>query len=207
MLGLAESTKIVIYHGAMIPFRALDKLIQSTQFFDPDVVLVLMGEQGEYFRTVLAPLLHDGRFKSKVFALPFVPPEAVSPFVASADLGVVIYQNVNLNNYYCAPMKLYEYLMLQIPIAGCDFPPISELLREYPVGVTFDPADSVSIAAAINFYFRKTDAEYAKTMDALKRARDRFSWEEEGSKWTDLVSSVLASSNSRDIVAATREIS
>lgn len=195
-LGLPASTRIVLYHGAMIPFRALDNLIQSAALFDPDVALVLMGQPGEYFKSVLAPILEQDQLRTRVFTLPFVTPEEVAPFVASADLGVVIYENVNLNNYYCAPMKLYEYLMMRVPFVGSDFPEIADLVREYQVGFTFNPADPVSIAEAVNSYFRKNDAERAEISEALARARTQFSWENEGWKW--LTSLRLATKAERD---------
>lgn len=186
-LGLGPSTRLVLYHGAMIPLRALDKLVCSAQHFDSDIALVLIGEQGPYFKETLAPLTQAPELRDRVYTLPYVPPDEVSAYVASADLGVVIYENVNLNNYLCAPTKLYEYIMMQIPFIACDFPGINELLREYNVGFPFNPDDQRSIALAVNTYFRMDDHERERVSEALGIARRDLNWERESLKWTALL--------------------
>lgn len=181
-LQIDEGVRLVLYHGAMIPFRALDMLLQSVQHFDPAIALVLIGEQGDYFQEVLAPLLRRPGLRGRILALPHVPHDQIASYVSSADLGVVIYDRSNLNNYFCAPMKLYEYVMAGVPIVGCNFPEIVEFLRDYPVGYAFDPSDARSIAESINAVFRRDEGERAKTRQILEEASARFTWEREGDK-------------------------
>lgn len=190
-LGLPLSTRLILYHGAMIPLRALDKLVRSAQYFDPDIALVLIGEQGSYFKKTLAPLAEASGVRDRVYFLPFVPPDEVSAYVASADLGVVIYENVNLNNYLCAPTKLYEYVMLQVPFIACDFPGIAEIRREYNVGFPFDPDDEQSIARAVNQYFAMDSSERDRVTERLAVARQDLNWERESLKWTELLGRVI----------------
>ncbi|MFC2023737.1 glycosyltransferase, partial [Chloroflexota bacterium] len=105
VLGLAESVRIVLYHGALIAHRALDNLVRSVTLFDEGIALVLIGEQSAYLQEVLIPLLSVERVEERVHFLSYVRPDEIAPYVASADLGIVIYENVNLNNYLCAPTK------------------------------------------------------------------------------------------------------
>jgi glycosyltransferase involved in cell wall biosynthesis len=103
-------------------------------------------------------------------------------YVASADLGVVIYRNINLNNYLCAPTKLYEFVMVGVPVVVSDFPELAAFLDEFPAGRTFDPEQPVSIAAAVNAFFRADEVEHLRCKQALERARRIFTWEQEGQK-------------------------
>lgn len=148
LLDLPQTTRVVLYFGALIPYRALDKLVQSAALFEKNTVLVIIGEQGEYFKGVLEPLYFANGLQNRVFFLPYIAHDEISNYVASADLGIVIYENVNLNNYLCAPLKLYELIMMRVPVAACNFPEITELFEKYPVGVTFDPQEPMSIAKA-----------------------------------------------------------
>jgi glycosyltransferase involved in cell wall biosynthesis len=162
VLGLPNSVHIVLYHGALIPYRALDNLIRSAAFFRDGIALVLIGEQGSYYHDVLEPLCHREPASNRIFCLPHMSPDEISSYVASADLGVVIYENVNLNNYLCAPLKLYEYVMMRVPVAMCEFPELRNFLGQYPVGVMFDPDDPLSIAQAVNNYFTGSGKHLSK---------------------------------------------
>lgn len=186
-LGLSESVHVVLYNGALIPYRSLDKLIESAAHFEPDIVLVMIGEQGSYFREILEPICATNQLRGRVFFLAYIPPNEISPYVAAADLGIVIYENINLNNYLCAPTKLYEFMMMKVPVATCNFPELVELFKQYPVGITFDPHDPMSIAKAINSFFTKNRDELATMQSALERARENFTWEKESLKWLALL--------------------
>jgi glycosyltransferase involved in cell wall biosynthesis len=190
VLDLPDSVRIVLYHGALTPHRALDVLLKSAALFAPDIVLVLVGEQGDYFREVLSPLREKEHLHDRVLFSPFVPPDEIGPYVASADLGIVIYENINLNNYLCAPTKLYEFIMMGVPVAACNFPELVEFLEQYPIGPTFDPRDPGSIASAINAFFSEDASARPEVQIAVERARQRFTWEQESLKWLDLLNSL-----------------
>jgi glycosyltransferase involved in cell wall biosynthesis len=177
-LRLPAGTRVVLYHGALIPGRGLEQLVRAARYFDPHTVLVMIGEQGEFFEQVLAPLFARERLAERVFFLPYVDPDQVMRYVASADLGVVIYRNTNLNNYLCAPTKLYEYLMAEVPVVVSAFPEMLDVLSEYPVGRAFDPEAPTSIAAAVNSVL----GEGGDRRQAFERARHRFTWETESQK-------------------------
>jgi len=178
-LGLSSQTRIVVYHGALIEGRALDNLVASARAYDDDIALVMIGQQTRYSETVLECLAGSGDPGRRVHFIPFIEPDLVLDYVASADLGVVIYQNINLNNYLCAPTKLYEYLMVRLPVVVSAFPEMLDLLGQFPVGRAFDPDDASSIAAAVNAFFRTRDEHRDELDAALAQARRHFTWEHE----------------------------
>lgn len=181
-LHLHVDTRIVVYHGGMVPGRALEELIQAASYFDEDIVLVMIGEPIAFFRDVLEPLWRMEGLQNRVVFLPYMPYSEVMQYVAGADLGVVIYKNINWNNYLCAPTKIYEYIMADVPFVAANFPEIERLLAEYPVGLTFDPDEPQSIAKAINMFFVLTAAEREEITFHLRQARRRFTWEAESQK-------------------------
>ena len=162
-----------------MPGRSLDLLIQSVQFFNPNIVLVFIGELNEYYRQVLLPEVEKNDLSEKVYFIPYIQPDQIMPYVVSADLGMVIYKNTNLNNYYCAPTKFYEYIMAEVPVIACNFPEILFTLQQYKIGLTFDPDDPKSIAQAVNQFLRLNEQEISEIKQNLKKARDRYTWENE----------------------------
>ena len=172
--------------------RCLDKLLISSKMFLKNQILVIIGNQNEYFKSVLEPIYISERLEKKVYFIPHVPISEIMSYVASADLGVVIYKNMNRNNYYCAPTKLYEFTMAKVPIAACNFPEIEDFLYEYPLGVTFDPEDPTSIANAINFYFSSGEADNEYHEEIFRHARQRLNWENESAKYINLIKCLLS---------------
>ncbi len=189
-LRLPSSARIVLYHGAFMPGRALEELIRSAHYFEEGTVLVLIGEQNEYFHQELRPLQQSENLEDKVFFLPWIPQKELMLYVASSDLGVVIYRNINLNNYLCAPTKLYEYIMARVPVVASDFPELVNFLKEYPVGLTFNPDDPSSIARAINEFLEAECEGRVQIERSLDLARERFNWEFESQKLSSLFHSL-----------------
>jgi glycosyltransferase involved in cell wall biosynthesis len=190
-LQLPPSSRIVLYHGALVPGRALEELIVAARGFRESVVLVIVGQQIPFYHDVLEPLWWSEGLQRKVFFLPHVSFDNVMGYVASADLGVVIYRNINLNNYYCAPTKVYEYMMADVPFVACNFPEMQRLLEDYKVGLTFDPDDPSSIAGAVNTFFELDGRQRAEMQRDLRRARERFNWETESQKLVRLLQSLV----------------
>jgi glycosyltransferase involved in cell wall biosynthesis len=181
-LELPAGSRILVYHGGLLPGRALEELIQAASSFEQGTVLVMIGEPIAFVREVLEPLRYKEGVQNRVFFLPYMPYSEVMKYVASADLGVVIYKNINWNNYLCAPTKVYEYIMAELPFVGAKLPEIERLFMEYPVGLAFDPSEPRSIARAINGFFALTAAERNAMALHLQRARQRFTWEAESQK-------------------------
>lgn len=181
-LHLPPGCRTVIYHGSYLIGRALEALVQSAADFDEGIVLVMIGEQNAFYRDVLEPLCRKHALTGKVLFLPHMRFREVMSYVASADLGVVIYKNTTLNNYYCAPTKLYEYVMARVPFIGSNFPEIERFLAGHPVGLTFDPDSAQSIAATVNRFFAFSPCERQAVADNLQAARQRYTWEIESTK-------------------------
>jgi glycosyltransferase involved in cell wall biosynthesis len=206
-LGLPVSTRVVLYHGTFMPGRALEHLLLSARAFDTGTVLVMIGAENDFFQEVLHPLYRTEHLEHRVFFIPFLPPDEVQRYVASADLGVVIYRNINLNNYFCAPTKLYEFLMAGVPVVLSHFPEMLEFLEEYPVGAAFDPEDPMSIAVAVNGVLRAGPVETQLRTDAVQHARTHFTWERESHKLLEVFATpgstdhVIAHANEGDAVA------
>lgn len=186
-LSLDDTVKIVLYHGNLTQGRALETLLQSMEFLDNHIVLVIIGEKNSYYYNNLEPIWQSLRLSGKVFFLPYIEHDQIMNYVASADLGVVIYKNINLNNYYCAPTKLYEYIMADIPVVACDFPELQIMFQQFQIGFLFDPDEPESIANAINQFFLLDMDQRNKIHQNLVLARKQFNWENEGSKLVTVI--------------------
>jgi len=111
--------------------------------------------------------------------LPRVPYEEVAPYTASADMGILLYRNDCRNNYYCAPNKLFEYMMMGLPVIAPDFPGIVPLVEGGEIGLCVDPASPAAIAAAVNRLARDPMARQRMKVNALRLSSERYNWQVE----------------------------
>ncbi len=179
VLGLRDDSPLVLYQGGFSPNRGLENLLTAVALL-PSVKLVMMG----FFRIEadLRRLCEDlDLLGTRVFFLPPVSQEDLLSWTASADVGVIPYQSVGLNNYYSLPNKLFEYLGAGIPVAVSNLPELARVVDTCKVGYTFDPDDPQDIARAIR---RITgDSAHLEELKARVRvARERFRWQIEERK-------------------------
>jgi hypothetical protein len=97
---------------------------------------------------------------------------------AGADVGVIPYRNVGLNNFFTSPNKLFEYCAAGVPVAASRFPELSKVV-EGPAGRT----DVRSGRPGQHRRGRPRDRGRSGRAGALSRERGRaaagFSWERE----------------------------
>jgi glycosyltransferase involved in cell wall biosynthesis len=182
-LGLTDDrVPIILYQGGFIAGRGLDNLVLAVAHLEKGV-LVLMGWgplEGK-----LKSLVREKELEQRVYFTEPVAPDQVVYYAMSASVGVVIYQNTGLNNYYATPNKLYEYIHAGLPVVSSDFPALKEIVEGYGLGYTFDPEEPESIVAAINFIL--ADEHWYDTMkkNALEAAKI-FNWENESKKLLEI---------------------
>jgi glycosyltransferase involved in cell wall biosynthesis len=152
-------------------------------------VLVFVGSPSSFSKDVLKKLVSMHGLERRVFFQPAVDSMKLVHYIASADIGVVIYKNSCRNNYLCAPNKLFEYCMAGLPSIGCDFPPVRRVAEKYGVTMLFDPEDPASIAAAANSFI-KNEVGYIAAKTATATVAAECTWECEESKLIELYNSL-----------------
>jgi glycosyltransferase involved in cell wall biosynthesis len=186
--GETGNRKIVLYQGGLSPGRGIENLVGAAEYFRDHIILILFG-QGPLKEDLIQQVYRRG-FEKKVFFHDYVPYSDLLDYTASADAGVITYQNTCLNNYYCAPNKLFEYVAAGLPVAACHFPELEHFVKEYGIGRLFDPDDPVSIAAAINGIF-ESETEYERMKQNTARVRENFNWAAEAKKLLNIYDELL----------------
>jgi len=187
----AETTgnrKIVLYQGGLSPGRGIENLVGAAEYFRDDIVLVLLG-QGP-LKEDLIRQVHGRGLEKKVHFHDYVPYGELLDYTASANAGLITYRNTCLNNYHCAPNKLFEYVSVGLPVAACHFPELEHVVNEYGIGRLFDPEDPISIADAVNGIF-ESEIEYAKMKHNTAQVRVQFNWATEAKKLLNIYDELL----------------
>jgi len=183
-----STTKVVLYHGVYLPDRGLEQLIESAQYLERgEIVLRGFGPLEDQLRALVQE-------KGLEKLVSFAPPVAVAELIkaaSEADIGVIPYVPVSLNNRFCLPNKLFEYMMAGLAIAGSDLPELRRIILGHDLGVVFNPEDPQDIARALNELLADEASLDKMRRNVYVASKTLFNWDQEGQKLLRLYDSVL----------------
>jgi glycosyltransferase involved in cell wall biosynthesis len=180
-LNLNDNQKLLLYSGGITFSRGLDRVIESLASLD-DLFFVMMGPGKEEFKNYLKAVAVKHGVSHRVSFFGPVPSKEVSAYAASADVGITSTENLCINNYYCAPNKLFEYIQGGLPVVASNFPDLKNIVEKNDIGITCDISDPQEIAKAVNKVFNK----YHTYLNNVKKIQNTYCWENEELKLTKL---------------------
>jgi len=182
-LGLPDDVPLVLYQGGLIPGRSLVRLVAATASVDR-LHLVIQGAGPQLDAMRAAALKADA--SDRVHFTGQVSPGELHSYACGADIGVVIYENTSLNNFYAAPNKLWAYMMAGLPVVASDFPGLHDVVVGEEIGKVFDPADQGSIARAIASVLGSDEQRLEMGRRARQLAEERYNWQVESKRFLSM---------------------
>jgi glycosyltransferase involved in cell wall biosynthesis len=180
--GIPRAAPVILYHGLLSSNRGLERLCEAILepgLEDAHVALLGFGQHREQFRD----LAGQRRFGGRIHLLDPVPPAELIPWVASADVGAMVFPRATLNLYLSTPNKLFECLAAGVPVVASDFPAMRRIVMDDPLGplgAVCEPSLVQDVARAL----RDIVGLDAQAHDELRRrctsaAHERWNWESE----------------------------
>lgn len=180
-LKRGQKAKVVLYHGVLAKDRGLENVVLACRQLREGVQVVIRGEGPIEGRLrELARGLENCAFEKPV------PVHEVISKAAEADVGIVTYLPITLNNLYASPNKLFEYLQAGLPVVGSDLPFIKKIVVENNLGLVFNPKDPKDIARTVNLITQ--DGVHDEFRLNVQKVKERFSWENESHKLLEAIS-------------------
>jgi glycosyltransferase involved in cell wall biosynthesis len=173
--------KVALYQGVYAIHRGLENLIRACAFLRKDITLVLRGygPSENELRQIAGP------FKNCRFENPVRTEDAIPVAASTADIGIVPYIPVNMNNYLASPNKLFEYIQAGLPVVGSDLPFLRKIIVGNKIGYVFDPRRPCDIARAINMATRDDALQVLRKN--LQKIQKQYSWTEEQGKLVEII--------------------
>ncbi len=149
--GLGLDTKILLYQGGYAEHRGLYTLVDAAGYLPDGWVIVFMGWgkiEDKLRERAAANGGHNIQF------IPPAPQEELLNWTVGASLGIIPYENVSMNHYYCTPNKLWEYPAASVPVLCSPFPELKAVIDEFDAGWLLsdpiEPKEIGDIVAGIN---------------------------------------------------------
>jgi len=120
-----------------------------------------------------------------------VPQAELLYWTASADAGIIPYQPVDLNHWFCSPNKLFEFVQSRLPIIANDLPYLRDVITTDGVGLVADMNSLDALSTAINSMFDPVAGGAARFKPALEAAQYKYSWKAQEAHLFDIYERVL----------------
>lgn len=187
-MGIDPGHLLLILQGAGINIdRGGAELIDAVN--DTENVSLLVVGSGDLLpelKNKVSALNLTGRVKF----VPKLPWEGLMKYTRSADAGISIDRNTNLNYKLSLPNKLFDYINAGIPVIASDLHEIKKILIEYDCGIIIPEVNPPEISSAI-----KKLRDDPRLLALLKQnalvASQSINWENESLKVRAFYEAVL----------------
>lgn len=178
---------IIIYQGIVTKERCIMEICKAMTLLECNNKLIIIGakkQESSYVNRVME-YIEEAGMSERIRVVPWMDYKTMISLTKSADIGILLYRNVNLNHYYCAPNKLYEYMSSGVPCIAPKYPEMEEIIEGNNIGVVVDPENPDEIAKAIK---KISDGNTLKEMsnNAIKLFRTKYAfdiiWEKQRDK-------------------------
>jgi len=187
-LEIRSDDLLLILQGTGINIdRGGEELIEAVSLTEK-VSLLIIGSGDEYERLIQKAAKLQLSDRVKFF--PKVPWHILMKYTRSADAGISLDKNTNLNYLFSLPNKLFDYMSAGIPVIATDLPEIARILNTYNCGILIENPDPEEISKAIiRLRDNKVLLEELKTNAVA--ASETINWENESKKVEELYRSAL----------------
>lgn len=128
---ISKGKKIILYQGIITSYRRLDTIARATFEDDSKFVFLIVGKDFDYINELKA-------INPNIIHIPFIDAPLHLEITRLADIGIVVYDFIDLNNIYCAPNKIWEYAMFSKPMLCNDIPGLKYTVEHYKAGLCTD---------------------------------------------------------------------
>lgn len=175
----------VLFVGGFLPGRNLDRLVEAFGMLDGSTRLFMLGE-GEAQKRI-ERICRKKRI-SNVHVGQWVPQHELLQYVSKADMGIIPYTgDLSLNNLFCTPNKLFEFIECGIPICASDLPELRKIVRGWGIGDVYAMTTPAEMAQAVSdCVSRCKQGEFGEAR--LRAAREEFGWPKQEQKLLRLYS-------------------
>ncbi len=167
----------LVYIGGISEERGLSEMIYAIRSLK-ECSLDLIGP---IERTYLEKITGDIKVSKNTKILQPISNHEISRVLRKYDIGIAFYENTNLNQYYCAPNKLYDYINNCLPVITNNYPGIAKIVKRKKIGICIESINKENIKDAID---QIISGNYRKNINL--ELRKEYSWERQENKYLEL---------------------
>jgi glycosyltransferase involved in cell wall biosynthesis len=201
-LGLSgvDQARIVFHAGPFSSVRCSQEVIAALALLPPRYGLVFTGAApgSPAAEAGAAAVRAAGTEGRAVFVEP-LPFQQLLEHMAASDVGLLLYPNDGVGNFFQAPGRLTEYVSCGLPVVASAFPGLESVVLKHHLGAACDSASPIDIAAAIQQVCARSPAEVAGERERLRKlAKNDLSFDRDAPRLERIVRSARGGSDGVD---------
>jgi glycosyltransferase involved in cell wall biosynthesis len=175
---LAEGRTRFLFQGRFTPGRGIDELIEGWARLDGRrAALFLRGPDNMWRQAAMTLARRLGLLDHSVYFLDAVPEDRLVAAAAEAEIGIIPYKPLIINDRLCCPNKLSQYLHAGLMVIANDLPYVKSVLTEAGAGLFYDSTDLDTLRTVVEQIVGDPELLSRSRENALRFARDRFNWQ------------------------------
>jgi len=144
----------------------------------------------ESFQHEIDGLIVSLHLTKNVEIVPWVSYDKKEEYSAKASMGIVTYLSYP-NNISCLPNKLFDYMLMSLPVVASNFPLYKEVIDESQCGIIVDPSNPDEIAKAITYLIEHPEEAVHLGNNGRRAVEERYNWEVEGKKLLEVYRNIF----------------
>ncbi len=167
----------ILYQGAVNEGRCFETLIPACKHIK--CKLVICGDGN--FMQQAKQLATDNNLEGKIIFKGRIKPEELQEITQQAYIGITLFDDTGLSNYYSLANRFFDYLHAGIPQLCVNFPVYASLNKESPIAVLIDDTGSENLADQLNNLLTN-EVLYNELQQNCLQVRKVLNWQHEEKK-------------------------
>jgi 1,2-diacylglycerol 3-alpha-glucosyltransferase len=178
VFNLNSETKVLIFIGNSLHIKTqnLEQVLRELKD-QPNLAIILVSgnrKKEANFKNINKKLIGKNVFFHDLF-----PPEEISDYISSADIGILpIWNKDNLSYWLSLPNKMFEYMHANLPILTTSQPEYEKIINQYKIGITVNPEQKNAFLEG----YKKLIHDYSLYKKNTYSAVEENCWQKEKNK-------------------------
>jgi glycosyltransferase involved in cell wall biosynthesis len=172
-----KDKRYILYQGAVNEGRSFETLIPA--FKEINASLLIAGD-GNFMKQAVE-LAKENQLTEKIVFLGKLAPEVLYQYTSNAWIGLTIFENNGLSNYYSLANRFFDYIHACVPQLCVEYPAYIDLNKKFNIAVLIKELDSQNIAKNLNRML-KDELLYHELQKNCMKARQELNWQQEEKK-------------------------
>lgn len=169
-----KTEKFILYQGAVNEGRCFETLIPA--FKNINCKLWICGDGN--FMQQARQLVADHHLQDKVIFKGKINPDELAGITQQAYIGITLFDNRGLSNYYSLANRFFDYLHAGIPQLCVNFPVYADINSKLPVALLVDDISAANLASQLNNLLTNV-VLYKELQQNCLQVRQMLNWQQE----------------------------
>ena len=164
--------KFILYQGAVNEGRCFETLIPAMLMVDCKLIICGNGNFMEQAQNLVMQhaLADKVQFKGKIL------PDDLRVITAQACIGITLFENKGLSNYYSLANRFFDYLHAGVPQLCVNYPVYKSINDQCPIAVLINDTSVKNLALQLNNLLQNK-VLYKRLQHNCAEAREIFNWQ------------------------------